>query len=129
MKNPSRCNDSLQSDQSLGMQLLVDLYDCDRSILDDVARVESALTQAAGEAGVTVLRTVLHRFSPYGVSGAVIIAESHITIHTWPEHGYAALDVFTCRTMLDADRIVAALGRAFGALRSESRLLDRGILS
>ena len=113
-------------DRTLGTQLLIDLYDCEQGLLDDQKAVERALVQAARAANATVVETVLHRFSPQGVSGVIVIAESHLAVHTWPEHGYAALDVFTCSGRLDPDRIVEELKRAFSAGRCESRLVMRG---
>jgi S-adenosylmethionine decarboxylase proenzyme len=65
-------------------------------MLNDVEKIDSILHQAAVIAGATVLKKEFHKFSPVGVSGVVVIAESHLSIHTWPEYGYAACDVFTC---------------------------------
>ncbi len=113
-------------DRTLGTQLLIDLYDCERGLLDNEKAVEKALVQAARAANATVVETVLHRFSPQGVSGVIVIAESHLAVHTWPEHGYAALDVFTCSGRLNPDRIIEELKRAFSAARCESRLVMRG---
>ncbi len=114
-------------DRTLGTQLLIDLYDCEHRILDSKKAVEKALVQAARAINATVVETVLHRFSPQGVSGVVVIAESHLAVHTWPEHGYAALDVFTCSSLMDPDRIVEELKKAFSASRSESRMVMRGL--
>ena len=88
----------------LGRHLLVDFYDCDNSILDDVTDLEKRLVESAVWANSTVIKSVFHHYSPYGVSGVVVIAESDITIHTWPEYGYAAVDVFTCGDEIDAWR-------------------------
>jgi S-adenosylmethionine decarboxylase proenzyme len=67
----------------LGRHLLVDFYDCDNSILDDVTDLEKRLVESAVQANSTVIKSVFHHYSPYGVSGVVVIAESDITIHTW----------------------------------------------
>lgn len=80
----------------LGRHLLLEMNECAPALLDDVALVKQVLLAAAEEAGVTVVGEVFHKFSPVGVTGIVCIAESHISIHTWPEHGYAAVDIFTC---------------------------------
>lgn len=114
-------------EQRLGTQLLIDLYGCEERLLDDRKAVEKALVKAARAANATVVETVLHRFSPQGVSGVIVIAESHLAVHTWPEHGYAALDVFTCSGTLDPDRIIQELQRAFSAPRCESRMVSRGL--
>lgn len=83
---------------ALGTHLLAELRDCDRDRLDDLAYIREALLSAATEVGATILGDTFHQFSPQGVTGIVAIAESHLSIHTWPEYGYAALDVFTCGT-------------------------------
>ncbi len=111
----------------LGQHLLLELYECDREFLDRKDSIEEALVTSAREAGATVVDTVLHRFNPHGVSGVVVIAESHLTVHTWPEHGYAALDVFTCGDKEILDDIQERLVRAFSAKRCSSKLINRGI--
>lgn len=80
----------------LGTHLLLDLNECDAALLDDVDVVRRALLAAADEAGATVVGEVFHKFSPMGVTGILSIAESHISVHTWPEYAYAAVDIFTC---------------------------------
>jgi S-adenosylmethionine decarboxylase proenzyme len=82
--------------KALGHHLLVELFKCDRVVLNDVDFVRQSLRDAATYAGATILTDAFHQFSPQGVSGVVVIAESHLSIHTWPEYEYAALDVFTC---------------------------------
>ena len=81
---------------ALGKHLLLELKGCDKEVLNDIGFLKGVLLAAAGEAGATVLGESFHQFKPQGVSGVVIIAESHICIHTWPEYGYAAVDIFTC---------------------------------
>lgn len=81
---------------TLGRHLLVDYRGCEPALLNDVAAMEALLRAAAAAAGATVLGAQLHRFRPHGVSGVLLIAESHISIHTWPEAGYAAIDFYTC---------------------------------
>ncbi len=82
-----------------GSHLLVDLYDCDASLITTVAYVEQVMNDAALAAGATIVGSKFHQFTPQGVSGALVLAESHLTIHTWPEHGYCAIDIFTCGAM------------------------------
>ena len=79
--------------QALGRHLLVDLYGCDRERLDDPDYIAAELQAAAQAAGTRVLGTAFHRFSPGGVTGVLIVQESHLAVHTWPERGYAALDL------------------------------------
>ena len=82
--------------QSLGRHVLAEMYGCPFEVLNDIKKVESIMINAALEAGAEVREFVFHKFSPQGVSGVVVISESHLAIHTWPELGYAAIDVFTC---------------------------------
>ena len=90
---------------ALGTHLILELKDCRRELLSDLDFLRSTLLSAAAEAGTTVMGDSFHYFDPYyGVSGVVIIAESHLSIHTWPEYGYAAVDIFTCGSSLLADR-------------------------
>lgn len=82
--------------EALGTHILCELSGCDPNILTDVEGVEEILKAAALKANATILTTAFHRFQPHGVSGVVVIAESHLSIHTWPETGYAAMDFYTC---------------------------------
>ncbi|HHY41301.1 MAG TPA: S-adenosylmethionine decarboxylase proenzyme [Thermoanaerobacterales bacterium] len=82
--------------KNLGRHILAEVYDCDPNILNDRDLIEEILVKAALEAGAEVREVAFHKFSPQGVSGVVVISESHLAIHTWPELGYAAVDVFTC---------------------------------
>lgn len=86
--------------------MLAELIDCPRALLDDAARLQLLLCDCARQGGATVVSAHFHKFSPQGVSGVVIIAESHITIHSWPELGYAAVDVFTCGKAEIAERVM-----------------------
>lgn len=86
---------------ALGLHLLVELENCNASALDSTSFIEDIMVEAAIRSGATVLNSSFHKFSPQGVSGVVVIAESHLTIHTWPELNYAALDVFTCGSHVD----------------------------
>ena len=80
----------------LGRHLLVEYFDCNQAKLTDLAEVEGLMIQAATVSGATVIESTFHPFAPQGVSGVVIVKESHLTIHTWPELNYAAVDIFTC---------------------------------
>lgn len=82
--------------EALGRHILAEVYGCDRGILDDLEVVQDIMVKAAFQAGAEVKQVALYKFSPHGVSGVVVISESHLAIHTWPELGYAAVDVFTC---------------------------------
>ena len=82
--------------KALGTHIVCELSGCDARTLTDVEGVQKILTVAARKANATVLEAAFHRFDPHGVSGVVVIAESHLSIHTWPEIGYAAMDFYTC---------------------------------
>ncbi len=82
--------------KALGQHLLIELYGCDRGILDDLEHIRHSLLHAADLVSATVIDVVAHKFEPCGVTVVVAIMESHLSVHTWPEYGYAAVDVFTC---------------------------------
>lgn len=81
---------------ALGRHILAEIYGCDSEILNDRELIEKVMVDAALSSGAEIREVAFHKFSPMGVSGVVVISESHLTIHTWPELGYAAVDVFTC---------------------------------
>ena len=87
--------------KALGRHVLVEFYGCDPDALNNKEGLEEVMREAAVESGATVVSSVFHLFNPHGVSGVVVIAESHLTIHTWPEYGYAAVDLFTCGDSVD----------------------------
>ena len=82
--------------EQLGRHILVEYYNCNKEILKDHKIIEEHMKEAAIVSNATIVTSCFHKFNPWGVSGAVIIQESHLTIHTWPEYGYAAVDLFTC---------------------------------
>jgi len=90
--------------RSLGHQIIAEFYDCNRDSLNNVEFIRDAMVTAAENAGATIVTETFHHFSPHGVSGAVIIAESHLSIHTWPEYGYAAVDLFTCGDTVSSEK-------------------------
>ena len=90
--------------EALGTHLLLELNECDSGLLDELELIEAAMVDAAREAGANILGRSFHKFTPRGVTGIVAIAESHLAIHTWPEHGYAAVDIFTCGESFAPDR-------------------------
>ncbi len=81
---------------ALGRHILAEIHGCDSEVLNDRLAVEEIMVNAALKAGAEIREVAFHQFSPQGVSGVVVISESHLAVHTWPEHGYAAVDVFTC---------------------------------
>ena len=115
--------------QALGTHLLVELRECNEELLDDVKKVKEMMVSAAKEAKATVIGAHFHRFSPHGVSGVVVIAESHLSIHTWPEYGYAAVDVFTCGDVLQPSVAAAFLIKKFQSKNPSLIEVKRGTLS
>ena len=113
---------------ALGKHLLLELKDCDREVLNDLDFLKGILLAAANEAGATVLGESFHQFSPHGVSGVVIIAESHLFIHTWPECGYAAVDIFTCGDSVQPEKAAQKLIKELGAKSHSILEIQRGIL-
>jgi len=110
---------------ALGNHILVEFMGCDPHIMNDVSSIERDMVGAAQKAGATVINSTFHHFSPYGVSGVVVIQESHLAIHTWPEYGYAAVDLFTCGEM-DAWISFDFLKECFGAKNYSALEMKRG---
>ncbi len=94
---------------SVGIHHLVELKDCDPRAINDLEGLRLALLNAVEASGATIITDVFHPFSPHGVTGVIVIAESHVSIHTWPELGYAALDIFTCSHKMNSQLIVDQL--------------------
>ncbi len=86
---------------ALGRHILCEIYGCDPEVLNSVDGIKKLMVDAALSAGAEIREVAFHKFSPFGVSGVVVISESHLAIHTWPEYGYAAIDVFTCGETVD----------------------------
>ena len=111
----------------LGRHLLIDLYGCDADLLDDRAYIEARLRAAATAAGARILGATFHRFTPHGVTGVLVVQESHLAIHTWPERGYAAIDLFTCGSEIDPWLAFQSLKEGFGASRDNAVEVNRGL--
>jgi len=112
----------------LGRQVTVDFFDCDKSVLNDPEKIETIMVAAAKAGKATVVKSLFHKFNPYGVSGVVVIAESHLAIHTWPEYGFASVDVFTCGPVVDPRVCQRHLAKDLCSKRSEYHEFKRGIL-
>lgn len=112
----------------LGQHVLAEFFECDPNILNNVSMVEKSMIEAALECGATVVQKCFHMFNPYGVSGVVIIAESHLAIHTWPELGYAAVDLFTCGDKCDPKISYEYLKKKFNSKNASFQELKRGII-
>jgi len=113
---------------ALGRHILCEAFGCDSELLNDRQKVEATMVQAALEAGAEVREVAFHQFSPQGVSGVVVISESHLAIHTWPEIGYAAIDVFTCGERVDPWQACNYLIESFRAQNATTTEVKRGVL-
>jgi S-adenosylmethionine decarboxylase proenzyme len=113
--------------KATGQHLLVEYHNCDCAVLNDRSIIEQLMKEAAVAAKAGIIDTVFHAFSPQGISGVVVIEESHLSIHTWPEYGYAAVDFFTCGECVP-ERAYEVLKTGLKATRSEKMLIHRGHL-
>jgi S-adenosylmethionine decarboxylase proenzyme len=111
---------------TFGRHLVVEYRGCDLAVLDNDDVLRDAMVAAAEAADTTVVKTVVHRFAPQGVSVVVVIEESHLSLHTWPEAGYAAVDFYTCGEC-DPMRAHEVLRDALRASQAEIVLLHRGL--
>jgi S-adenosylmethionine decarboxylase len=114
--------------KSLGKHLIVECHGCDRELINDTERIEAVMLEAARKAGATLVDHRFHRFSPHGVSGMVIVAESHFAIHTWPEYGYCAIDFFTCGDLTDNHAALAVITQGLRSSHHSAMEMRRGIL-
>ena len=111
---------------TLGRHLIAEFYGCSSKICDDIVRVRKMMVTATHRIGATVVGEVFHHFAPQGVTGSVVIAESHLSVHTWPEHGYASIDVFTCGG-LDPKPAFVYLARSLRAREYRMQEILRGL--
>jgi len=116
------------NDTYLGRHVLAEFFECDPNVLNNRDKIENYMVDAAIECGATVVQKCFHMFNPYGVSGVVIIAESHLAVHTWPELGYAAVDLFTCGSKCDPKVAYEFLKKKFNSKKAFFTQLKRGIL-
>ncbi|OGR84603.1 MAG: S-adenosylmethionine decarboxylase proenzyme [Elusimicrobia bacterium RIFCSPLOWO2_01_FULL_54_10] len=115
--------------KSLGRHLLVEYYGCDPKALTDLSTIEGILVGAARAAKAHIVDVVFHTFSPHGISGVVVIEESHLAIHTWPEHGLASVDIYTCGTSVNPWHAYKYLNKNLKAKHSTAMEMKRGILN
>ena len=114
---------------ALGTHLLIDLRACSVESIRDLEYVKDSLVQAAKEASATIVDVSFHEFNPFGISGMVVIAESHLSIHTWPEYGYAAVDIFTCGDLIKPEIAASYLIERFKSQNPSVVEMKRGIIS
>jgi S-adenosylmethionine decarboxylase len=103
------------------------LFDCDQDAINNLEAVKGSLIEAAKRAQATIVDVVFHEFNPFGISGVVVIAESHLSIHTWPEYRYAAVDIFSCGEVLQPEIAANFLIEQFGAERTSVVEMQRGM--
>ena len=111
----SKCMDDTEKGicPALGRQLTIEYYECGANALLDKDKVETALLKAAKNSGANIISSSFHKYEPQGISGVVIIAESHFTVHAWPEYNYAAVDIFTCGNNIDLDTAIYSMKKSF----------------
>lgn len=114
--------------EHLGRHILVEFYNCNSEILGNHEKIEKLMCEAAVRSNATIVNSCFHKFNPYGVSGAVIIKESHLTIHTWPEYGYASVDLYTCGDLVNPWIGFNYLEKMLEAEKSESTEIARGLI-
>jgi len=105
---------------------ILELWECNRELLNDIKFVERMMTDAALQAGAEVREVTFHQFAPQGVSGVVIVSESHLAIHTFPEHGYASIDVFTSGKRIDPKKAASIIAQKLEANRIYEMNVERG---
>lgn len=109
------------------LHILAEFQGCNTQKLDDLTFIESTMLEAAKRANATVINCNFHKFGPQGVSGVLVLAESHLSLHTWPEHGYAASDIFVCGNECFPALAQEYLAQAFEASTTELMTLQRGV--
>jgi S-adenosylmethionine decarboxylase len=113
--------------KALGRHIVAELSLCNSDTLSDIAKVRDIMVRGALAAKATVREVAFHKFEPGGVSGVVVLAESHLSIHTWPEYGYAAIDIYTCGDTADPWRACEYLAERFEAQSISTTVVERGI--
>lgn len=109
----------------LGEHFIFDLSNCNQEILLDGERAYSLFAQAVRESGLTVVDEGFYKFSPHGFTCFLLLAESHASLHAWPEHGYCAIDLFTCAIGKDMMPLLMRIKELFGAENFSLRKIDR----
>lgn len=115
--------------ESLGKHMLAEYYSCDRLLINDMDFLREQLLVSAKIAGATVISSSFHPFSPHGISGIIVVKESHFAVHTWPEHGYAAVDFFTCSPQMNFETAYEFLAKKLKSSHSKFDIISRGDFS
>ena len=112
---------------ALGKHILIELNECNKDLLNDIEFLRATLSDVARQIGATVIKDTFYQFTPQGVSGVVIIAESHLSIHTWPEYNFAAVDVFTCGDVIEPKNAVKPLSDKLKSRSTTYIEIKRGV--
>ena len=112
--------------RNIGYQILIDLYECDYEKMEDLEYIKNMMKGLSKILGTTIKNEAFYKFSPYGISGVLIIAESHLAIHTWPEYKYAGIDLFTCAKKLNTKKAVEFLCQSLNVEKYEIKEISRG---
>lgn len=112
---------------ALGLHILIEAYNCDTDSLSNPDEIRKAFHEAAELAGMTVVAECYKTFEPHGASGMTIVAESHLSVHSWPEFGYAAIDVFTCGADINLEAAIGRLQSHFQWSHFEQTEIKRGL--
>lgn len=115
--------------KTLGRHVLVELYNCDNKVISDVRRIEAIMVGAAKHAKATIVDVVFHNFNPNGISGVIVIQESHLAIHTWPEHRFASVDIYTCGSQVNPWAAYSYLTKHFKAKNVTALEMKRGMIN
>ncbi len=112
---------------TMGRHVIAELWHCNIEKLNNLKLIESIMVDAALKAGAEIREVAFHKFAPMGVSGVVIISESHLTIHSFPEHGYASIDVYTCGDIIDPNVAAQYIAKQLEATEYEAIEVARGM--
>ena len=112
---------------TMGRHVIAEMWDCNIDILNDMGKIEQIFVDAALKSGAEIREVAFHKFAPQGVSGVVIISESHLTIHSFPEHGYASIDVYTCGDTIDPNVACDYIAESLDSKRLERVEVPRGL--
>lgn len=126
MSHPNEGPSGSQTHSSLGEHRILEFWGCPFAALDDLEGIREMFRAGLEKSDATVIQTVLHQFSPQGVTGVAAIAESHVSIHTWPELGYAAIDVLSCGTKMKTELLLEHFKTVLQPTEVEETRLARG---
>jgi S-adenosylmethionine decarboxylase len=118
--------ETASTEAPVGVHCILEMYECTPALLNDAEYMEAAVAEAARQANSTLLNVHVHEFEPHGVTAIALLAESHLSIHAWPERGYAAVDVFTCGEHCNPEAACMYLVERFHAGRHLLSIIPRG---